>query len=406
MLTKLRRLFNYFFNRSRTINNEPINKVSLIVIILIDWFILGNVFTGLNDISRWHLSPDEAYPCYAEWQNYHTQTAKDKDYAIVQLALQNANIDPVRVSPPDQPIKASRLDKVSEICLKYAETKAQITTPEQQQTLKTITQKQTQISALEQKNRTIRSQYESALLEKIADQPANQSPNLVKAEQTKQKLEENNQQITARKTEIATLKTTLVEKSVAFLTFLKDENQRQAVAQGHQQSSFWYPSMQLALQTLFLLPLILIALTVHLLAQRRNYGLISLISWHLLVIFCIPLILKIFEFLQIGVIFKFLFDIVSKLLGRLLFLISYVYILLIPLIGFGLIKFFQSILFNPKAQVANRVQKLLCLRCTKKLQRQDPYCPHCGYQQYQECPNCHQPTHRHLPYCKQCGNEF
>ncbi|MHC5830503.1 MAG: hypothetical protein ACYT04_84815, partial [Nostoc sp.] len=112
------------------------------------------------------------------------------------------------------------------------------------------------------------------------------------------------------------------------------------VDKGYHQALFWYPSIQLAFQSLFLIPLILIALSVHKFAQGRGYGLISLISWHLLVIFFIPLIVKIFEFLQIGVIFKFFFKIISAIFGGLLFLISYIYILLIPIIGFGIIQFF------------------------------------------------------------------
>ncbi|MHC5728420.1 MAG: hypothetical protein ACYTXY_30770, partial [Nostoc sp.] len=62
MFARIRRLLSQFFSKSRTINNEPLNKVSLIVIILIDIFILINVFTGLDDISRWYISPTEAYP--------------------------------------------------------------------------------------------------------------------------------------------------------------------------------------------------------------------------------------------------------------------------------------------------------------------------------------------------------
>ncbi|GAB1539783.1 hypothetical protein NUACC21_24500 [Scytonema sp. NUACC21] len=52
MLARIRRLLRQFFSKSRTINNEPLNKVSLIVIILIDIFILINVFTGLDDMRR------------------------------------------------------------------------------------------------------------------------------------------------------------------------------------------------------------------------------------------------------------------------------------------------------------------------------------------------------------------
>jgi len=87
MFANIRRLWSNFFIRSRTIDNEPLNKVSLIVIILIDIFILINVFTGLDDISRWQISPIQAYPCYSEWKTYQTQTTKDKDYETIRLGL-------------------------------------------------------------------------------------------------------------------------------------------------------------------------------------------------------------------------------------------------------------------------------------------------------------------------------
>ena len=173
--------------------------------------------------------------------------------------------------------------------------------------------------------------------------------------------------------------------------------------EGYKDASFWYPSIQLVFQAIFLLPLILIALLVNNFSQRKGYGLIALISWHLLVIFFIPFILKVFEFLQIGVIFQFFFDIISSLFGGLVFLISYVYILLIPLVGFGMIKFFQTVVFNPKVQAVNRIQKSKCIRCAKKIRPQDSHCPHCGYYQYVECHNCHNLTYKELPYCHHCG---
>ncbi|MEY3256422.1 MAG: hypothetical protein RLZZ29_1557, partial [Cyanobacteriota bacterium] len=48
MLNKLRNIFSKFFNNTSTLNREPLNKASLIVIIIIDVFILINVFTGLD----------------------------------------------------------------------------------------------------------------------------------------------------------------------------------------------------------------------------------------------------------------------------------------------------------------------------------------------------------------------
>ncbi len=405
MFARIRQILSQFFSRSRTINNEPLNKVSLIVIILIDIFILINVFTGLDDISRWHISPTEAYPCYSEWQNYRTKTTKDKDYEIVRLSLSSYTNSQFSFRGNYQQAETGHLGKVSQTCLQYADYKDKIKNSEKQQIIKTIEQKQAKISRLEQANSTIKSQYDSTLLEKIAGQNREQSINQVSAEKAKQALEENNRQISTLQQETSTLKNELLAKpeSISFINFLKDDNRFKEVDKGYHQASFWYPSIQLGFQSLFLLPLILIALSVHKFAQRRGYGLVSLISWHLLVIFFIPLIVKIFEFLQIGAIFKFLFDIVSAIFGGLLFLINYVYILLIPVIGFGIIQFFQKFVFNAKVQAASRVQKSRCVNCAKKIRHLDTYCPHCGYYQYIECHNCHNLTYKHLSYCKHCG---
>ncbi|MEH2200226.1 hypothetical protein [Nostoc sp.] len=405
MFARIRRILSQFFNQSRTINNEPLNKVSLIVIILIDIFILINVFTGLDDISRWYISPTQAYPCYSEWQNYRAKTTQNKDYEIVRLSLPYNPNNRLSFQQTYQQDEVGHLGKVSKTCLQYADYKDKINNPEKQQITKTIDQKQAKISTFERDNSTIKSQYDSTLLEKIAGQGREQSINQVGAEKAKQVLEQNNRQISTLKQEISLLKNELLAKpeSISLIAFLKNDNQFKEVDKGYQQASFWYPSIQLGFQSLFLLPLIIIALSVHKFAQRRGYGLVSLISWHLLVIFFIPLIVKIFEFLQIGAIFKFLFDIVIYLFGGLLFLINYLYILLIPIIGFGIIQFFQKFVFNSKVQAASRVQKSCCVNCAKKIRQVDTYCPHCGYYQYIECQNCHNITYKHLSYCKHCG---
>ncbi|PSB21010.1 hypothetical protein C7B65_06320 [Phormidesmis priestleyi ULC007] len=405
MFSRIRRIVNRFFNRASTLNNEPLNKVSLIVLILIDLFILFNVFSGLNDISGWHISPSQAYPCYSDWQTHQTQTNQNKNYETIRNTFTSSYPGSPSFRQTYQQAATGHLGEVSETCLKFADYKDKIKTPENQKIVGLIDQKQNRVSTIEQSNRKIREQYDSTLLEKIAGQGREQSINAVGAEKAKQELDQNNRTISTLKTEISDLKNQLIAKpeSASFIAFLNDKNSFEKVEKGYKQASFWYPSIQLAFQALFLLPLIFVALSVYKFAQRKGYGLISLISWHLLVIFFIPLIFKVFEFLQVGALFEFFVSIISTLFGGLLFLINYVYILLIPLVGFGIIKFFQKFAFNPKIQAANRVQKSECLQCARKIRHHDSHCPHCGYFQYAECPNCHESTYKNLPYCKQCG---
>jgi hypothetical protein len=407
MLARMQRWLSQFLIKTRTIDNEPLNRVSLIVIILIDLFILGNVFSGLDEIGRWYLNPTQAYPCYSEWQDYRQSTDKDKDYQAVRSALNQS----------DRPVQSNRyqtyrqaevehLGNVSPLCLQYAEQIDRINNPSDLATIKTIDRQQSQITKLQSKNQQIRSQYDSTLLEKIAGQDRSRSINTVGAEQAKQELDRNSLTIANLNREIAALKPELLTKPASqnFLALLKDDGKFKEVENRYQQAQFWYPSIRLAFQALFLVPLLSIALLVHNFAQRKGYGLVALISWHLLAIFSIPLISKVFEFLQLGLIFKWIFDLVSVIFGRLLFIINFLYILLIPLLGFGIIKFSQKFVFNPKVQAAKRVQSSRCMNCARKISARDPHCPHCGYYQYTDCPNCHSLTYKNLPYCKECGH--
>ncbi len=398
MFTKLNNLWNQFFRRSRRINDKPLNKVSLLVIIIVDIFILVNVFTGLDDISRWHLSPQQVYTCYSEWPSYKTNNSPDRDYDLITTFL-------VDYKNNYQDEEIGHLGKVSPICLQYADIKNKLNNQEDKTLLSKIQTKQDNINILENNNRIIRSQYDSTLLEKIAGQSANNSINRVKAEEAKQKLEENNKKISKIKEEIVKLKNELLQKpsSQNLLAFMRNESKFNDVEAGYKNATFWYPSIQLGFQVLFLAPLIIVALLVNQYAQSRGYGLIALISWHLLVIFFIPLIFKAFEFLQIGIITQFIFDIIGAIFGGLVFLVQYVYILLIPLFGFAIIKFLQKFVFNTKSQAAKRVQKSQCINCAKTIKNQDAHCPHCGYYQYVECHHCHELTYKNLPYCYHCG---
>ena len=298
------------------------------------------------------------------------------------------------------------MGRVNDICLNYAQLKDNIRTANHKKIIYAIDNQFKAVSELKRTNQQIRSEYDSTLLEEIAGQPRANSINSVSAQQAKQQVAQNNREISQLKTEIDSLKQQLLstETSQSFISFLNNQQQFSLVKDKYNRAFFWYPSIQLGFQSLFLLPLIFIASLVHRIAQNKRYGLIALISWHLLVIFCIPLIIKLFEFLQIGIIFRAISDFLEVIFLNLLFLVHYVYILLVPLIGFGIIKLLQKIVFNPKVQAAKRIQKSRCVRCAKKIRRVDNYCPHCGYYQYVECINCHQLTYKYLPHCNRCGH--
>jgi hypothetical protein len=414
VINKLRRLLNRFFRKSSRLNHQPLNAPSLIVVVFIDIFILVNIFIGLNDISNWHLGPKQIQPCYSEWNTYRDSKNPGKDYEFISKSIgEIIDRDPDRTSRQAEYQRAQigHLGKVSSVCLDYAGLQDKMRTPENQSTIRSIDTQLDKVTRLEASNRSIRKQYDSTLLDRVAGQSPSQSINTVSAEKARQTIDNNNSSINQIKQEVSqSKKTLLVQPTVlAVLSRLQDNSAFASIEKEYRHLAFWDPSVQIGFQALFLVPLILISLFIHRFAVRKNYGLVALITWHLLIISAIPAVLKIFEFLQVGVLIQWIATTIGRIFGGLLFLVSYVQILLIPVAGFALIKFIQRFskptIVNPQVQAATRILESRCLSCAKKIRPQDAHCSHCGYQQYEECPNCHAITHRHMPHCTHCGSE-
>jgi predicted RNA-binding Zn-ribbon protein involved in translation (DUF1610 family) len=402
MLTKLRRLFQRFFRKSSTLNRQPLNAASLIVIVLVDIFILVNVFIGLNDVSSWPLSPTGTYPCYGEWRTYRESKVAGKDYEIVRQSIGS--------QPDTNSTERGHLGKVNTACLSYGSLKDALRTPEYEKAVASIDANLVKIGNLENSTTKIRSQYDSTLLEKGVGQARSRSLNGVSAEEAREKIDSNAAAIAVFKQETSDLKKTLLAQPavLAFLSRLQDSSAWETIAAGQRHAAFWYPSIQLGFQALFLLPLILVSLAIHRFALRKNYGLVALITWHLLIIALVPALFKLFEFLQVGVFFQWIATTIIGIFGGLLFLASYVQILLIPLAGFALIKFIQRLgksSGKPQVKAAMRIALSQCLSCGKKVRSGDIHCAHCGYQQLAPCPTCDTLTHRHMPHCTHCGAE-
>jgi hypothetical protein len=405
MFSSIANIFNRLVRKSTQIHHEPINKVSIIILILIDVFVLINVFSGLGSIAEWPLNPSEEFPCYATHEKYQTDKKKgtfDFNASTIESIINERNLylNTSIISP-------KRLGSYSSLCTESIRLEKEISSSGNIKLKQGIDRDRNKISSLIQENRTLQSQYDSSLLEKIAGQSRQKSINITSSDRIKEKIDTNNEKIKETKEKVKEKQTNLLKNPTAeaYLKILNDVSQYSKIKSAYQSAQFWHPNKVLLLQTLFLLPLIVIAYLWHTVSTRKNKGLQALLSWHLLLIFCIPLLIKFFEFLQFGNIIHVVLESITALLGGLLFIASYGLILIIPLFGFGLIKFLQVFIFNPRVQAKNRIQKVHCLRCNSKLRLGDEFCPFCGFEQYVDCLNCHQKTYKLANFCNACGHQ-
>jgi hypothetical protein len=406
MVSLSRKIGRKLIRKFAYIHHEPINKVSIIILILIDIFVLFNVFSGLESIAQWPLNPSEELPCFSPYESY--QTAKKKgSFELNAETIENI-VDKNKLSVNNFFDDSKKLGKVSNLCENFTRLRQEINISNNIKIKTEIEQYRAEIYNLNQENQTLQSQYDSTLLEKIAGQAPQKSINKASADQIKLEIDANKNKIKIKKQQIIEKQTKLIQypASDAYLKLLNSTSDYKKVKSAYESTQFWYPNKQLGLQTLFLLPLIAIAYLWHSSATQNNKGLQALLSWHLLLIFCIPLLIKFFEFIQFGNIVGVAIEWVTTLLGGLIFIASYGLILIIPLLGFGLIKFLQVFVFNPRVQAKNRIQKNRCLHCNCKLRLSDDFCPFCGFSQYINCSNCHQKTYKLTNFCNTCGHKL
>lgn len=95
MFSSIANIFNRLVRKSTQIHHEPINKVSIIILILIDVFVLINVFSGLGSIAEWPLNPSEEFPCYATHEKYQTDKRKgtfDFNASTIESIINERNL--------------------------------------------------------------------------------------------------------------------------------------------------------------------------------------------------------------------------------------------------------------------------------------------------------------------------
>ncbi len=410
-LSRARRSLRGLLRRSGRLDGAPISKISLLVIVLIDLFILVNILTGLDAIAAWPLTPPQSHPCQQAWSDYRRQRAPQRDLEAIEAALPAPGEGRTAAGLRQRWLESARgrLGGVEATCLTYAELSDRISEDARLQALGAgLRQRRQEIAQIETASEAIRRQYDSSLLEQIAGQPRSRSLNPVAAAEARRRLEADQGRIVALRQQTEGLAGELLGQPASrrFLAFLNEPRAFSALERSYERAVFWFPSLQLLLQSLFLLPLLLGSLAVHRQAARRGHDLVALISWHLLVITLIPLLLKLLAFTQVGALFTLLAGWIRTRLGDLLFLISYLYILLIPLLGYGLIQLLQKVVLHPRLQAMARVQRGRCLRCARRLPPDSAHCPYCGTGQLQPCPACDRPTQRGLPHCRHCGHSL
>lgn len=398
-------LKKFFLLQDKEVKFSTINKFNLIIFIVIDIFLIINIFSGLNVVTNVVNTPRNYLPCKTELTN--TRTNLNSSYDEVKLStiknLINKNYNNYNYSYYQSGVLI--YSEPDPYCKKYENAESAVTNDNELNNLvKTNNNLEDEVKTLRNTNATLENQYNSTLLEKIADQNSNSSINQSTSKNTKTDIENNKLKISSNNSLIASNnKQILKSKGLKDLTAFVNNDETNNFIQWTKNYEIIYSIIVFLLQVAFLLPLILVSLVLYKFSQKKGWVTLATIFWNIYALSFIHIVVKILNFLQFSYVANLVLNILGGLVGGLYFLINYLYIILIPLFGFIIIQILQKTVFSKKRQERIRATKNQCTNCSKPIHKDDTFCGNCGTQAKIKCPNCGAMRTIGANHCQNCG---
>lgn len=395
-----------FKNRLVKINDEePLSKLSLVVIIALDIFILFMVFGGLDDHTKQLTSPDEYIPfeCQRAFINTTWSEANKMD-ELQTLVLSDYNNYSVRY---DSQFEDAKIKAMHPLCKEfYKKVKA---VADNKKLNQLFVDRQEYIKQRDQYTYNFKKSkdvYDTSLLENIADKrDKNDNLSTISSsiKQDSNKIENIAEKVAGIEKQINA--DPLINELWSMLS--PDNEYRKQIIKDYKQFQFWFPLKELLWQLVFMLPIFLIFYAWSSRSVKKNNNIQTLISSHLLVIASIPIILKVME-VVLDLIPKHFFKNLFDLLEKLHIIAIWHYLVILISIGAALLIIYiiQKKIFNKERVYQKRLMKGACYYCGKKLPVNSTNCPFCGTNQFKTCDKCSNETYVGGEYCKNCGEKM
>ncbi len=392
---------------------EPLHFVSLALIIALDIFVLVNLFQGLYLQKQELDRPSEIIPYKCENFLIHSgdsyQSVRDQKMSVLRSAMdEDKDFDDVHNKHASgvNIIENENRAKVDSRCRElYVGALSLNSSKKLGGLVSTLENLQNQVSDYSRENSRARGEYDTMLLEKIADQKDSDSLTRENARNVKQKIQ-------VRKNKIADLESRITKAENSLLTdsqsqkFLGMIAERQKGIEARKASlEFWYPLKKIGVQMIFLLPLFFFFLWLYRRMMKKENSLMSLIASHLLLVTIIPVVLKVFELLLDILPFHFLGDLLEVLEAlNIIALFNYLLILVGIFLAIIVIYFLQKKVFSAQKIWEKRIQKKQCWSCgLKKASEDEDFCSFCGEAQTEKCSKCGGKKLCKTQFCRACG---
>lgn len=400
MLSSITGSVHRFQQRLTRLDNQPLSKAALVVIIFLDFFVFSTILNGLANHTRQWESPDEVITplCRdividADWNpaNRLERLAQLVTRYRVYETLPDSRADAVPKHALCGPLVSDYL------AIRNDSTLAQ--------QMEQMTRLDRQMRDLRAAQAQVKGAYDTKLLEQIANQP---------------QPDENLAAIRKESAYKSAALDSLVEQRGALAAQVEQnprvqalfariegvtEADRAALREELRRLNFWYPAKRFGMEMLFLLPLLAAFYFWNSRSIAANRPFQTLVSSHLLVVASIPIVLKIGELVWDIIPRKLIRQLIELLESwKLVAIWDYLVIAAAIVAALLLIYLLQKKLFSHDRLMQRRIAHGLCQECGQHLPPGSRHCPACGAAQFRACSQCNEPMHVHGRYCMACGH--
>ena len=392
---------NQFRQRLTRLDDQPLSRAALVVIIFLDLFILSSIYSGLADHTRQLTTPYEYIPPLCQDividLNWNDTNRLDK---LTQLVTRYE----ARRYSPDY-YQQFDVSKEHPVCAPIVSAFVAIRNDaDLTRSLSDLRRIERETSDLRAGLERTKGAYDTQLLEKIAgeNKPGTGTGSI------KKQIDVDTSAMDALIKKEGLLRQSLAQdpKILAFFRRVDgvSEADRKALGDELRRLNFWFPAERLGMEMLFLLPLLGAFYFWNNRSLTRNRPFQVLVSSHLLVVTMIPVLSKILVLVYDIIPRKLIRHIIEVLEAfKLVAIWHYLVIAGAIVVAMALIYLFQKKLFSHERLMLRRIAKGECHACGLRLPSGSRYCPACGAAQYRICEHCDQPTLVHGRYCTICG---
>jgi len=379
---------------------EPLSKLSLIIVILLDIFLLSVVFYGLEAHTSQLRTDQEYFPWECRQVLIEDQWSDANKLDRLQNIVLNDYNNYLRL---DSFFDEDKISKMHPDCREYFQSVKKIAKNQKIKNMFISRQSlQLKLSAWRKEHKTGKDVYDTQLLEKIADNNSKPGESVTGSMQG---ISREYERINA---ELAALSSTISKQQLVKDFFEKfgpsNSSKREDLISDLKHYKLSYAFREFFWQLLFLLPIFGAALLWYIRSTNKKFATQTLFSSHLLTIASIPILLKIVELvldLIPNTFFRVLFDLLENL--HIIALWHYFLILISLLVAILLVYFIQRKFFNKQRIYEKRLMAGKCCFCGKKLPAENRHCPFCGKNQMRQCSHCKSDTFVGGTFCVNCG---